>query len=61
MSIGKHGVWMARGSRQETKEQAGIAHFVEHMLSRARDAIASGRTSPRRSMIGGQMTPSPPG
>src|SRR5262245_41566910 len=26
------GVWLARGSRHETEEQSGIAHFVEHML-----------------------------
>ena len=26
------GVWLTRGSRHETAEQGGIAHFVEHML-----------------------------
>ena len=26
------GVWLARGSRHESLEQSGIAHFVEHML-----------------------------
>ncbi len=26
------GVWLTRGSRHETSEQGGIAHFVEHML-----------------------------
>ncbi|MGI8671283.1 MAG: M16 family metallopeptidase [Luteitalea sp.] len=26
------GVWLARGSRQETAAHCGIAHFVEHML-----------------------------
>src|SRR5262245_6854333 len=26
------GVWLARGSRHESQEQSGIAHFVEHML-----------------------------
>ena len=26
------GVWLARGSRHEPLEHAGIAHFVEHML-----------------------------
>lgn len=26
------GVWVEAGSRHETKEQAGMAHFIEHML-----------------------------
>ena len=26
------GLWMAAGSRDETPEQAGLAHFLEHML-----------------------------
>jgi predicted Zn-dependent peptidase len=26
------GVWLTRGSRHETPEQGGIAHFIEHML-----------------------------
>ncbi len=26
------GVWLTRGSRHETAERGGIAHFVEHML-----------------------------
>ena len=25
------GVWLTRGSRHETAERGGIAHFVEHM------------------------------
>ena len=28
------GVWLSRGSRHETDEESGIAHFVEHMLFR---------------------------
>src|SRR5207302_10972085 len=27
------GVWLTRGSRHETAERSGIAHFVEHMRS----------------------------
>ena len=26
------GVWLTRGSRHESAERGGIAHFVEHML-----------------------------
>lgn len=49
------GVWLARGSRHESNEQSGIAHFVEHMLfkgtaSRSAEDIAQAIDS-----IGGQM------
>ena len=26
------GVWLTRGSRHESADRSGIAHFVEHML-----------------------------
>ena len=49
------GVWLARGSRHESAEQSGIAHFVEHMLfkgtaSRSAEDIAQAIDS-----IGGQL------
>jgi predicted Zn-dependent peptidase len=49
------GVWLSRGSRHETDEDSGIAHFVEHMLfkgtaSRTAEAIAQAVDS-----IGGQL------
>ena len=49
------GVWLARGSRHESAEQCGIAHFVEHMLfkgtaSRSAEDIAQAIDS-----IGGQL------
>jgi len=49
------GVWLTRGSRHETAEQSGIAHFVEHMLfkgtaSRSAEDIAQAIDS-----IGGQL------
>ena len=31
------GVWLTRGSRHESDEQSGIAHFVEHMLFKGTD------------------------
>ena len=37
------GVWLTRGSRHETAERGGIAHFVEHMLFKGTgDAIGRG-------------------
>src|SRR5436190_3472576 len=49
------GVWLTRGSRHESAERGGIAHFVEHMLfkgtaSRSAEDIAQAIDS-----IGGQM------
>ncbi len=49
------GVWVKRGSRHETPSQAGIAHFIEHMVfkgtkHRSAEAIASEVDS-----IGGHM------
>ena len=49
------GVWLTRGSRHETAERGGIAHFVEHMLfkgtaSRTAEDIAQAIDS-----IGGQL------
>ena len=49
------GVWLKRGSRHETSEQSGIAHFIEHMVfkgtkNRSAETIASEVDS-----IGGYM------
>jgi predicted Zn-dependent peptidase len=49
------GVWLTRGSRHETDQDSGIAHFVEHMLfkgtaSRSAEDIAQAVDS-----IGGQL------
>src|SRR5579862_5090670 len=49
------GVWLTRGSRHESAQNSGIAHFVEHMLfkgtaSRSAEDIAQAIDS-----IGGQL------
>src|SRR6185503_6016674 len=49
------GVWLKQGSRHETPEQAGISHFIEHMVfkgtrNRSAELIASQVDS-----IGGHM------
>ena len=36
-ALGDIGVWLTRGSRHETDERGGIAHFVEHMLFKGTD------------------------
>ncbi len=49
------GVWLTRGSRHESDERSGVAHFVEHMLfkgtgTRSAEVIAQAIDS-----IGGQL------
>ena len=55
------GVWLTRGSRHETAERGGIAHFVEHMLFKGTGDADRPRTSPRRSIrSAASSTRSPP-
>jgi len=44
------GVWIMAGARHERAEQNGIAHFLEHMRSRA-PQIAPQGGSPRTSRM----------
>src|SRR4026208_2296800 len=49
------GVGLARGSRHETVEQSGIAHFVEHMLFKGTATRAAEDIAQTVDSIGGQM------
>ena len=49
------GVWLARGSRHETMEQSGIAHFVEHMLFKGTATRSAEDIAQTVDSIGGQM------
>jgi predicted Zn-dependent peptidase len=49
------GVWLARGSRHETLEQSGIAHFVEHMLFKGTATRTAEDIAQTVDSIGGQM------
>src|SRR5688500_17991388 len=49
------GVWLARGSRHETAEQSGIAHFVEHMLFKGTATRSAEDIAQTGDSIGGQM------
>jgi predicted Zn-dependent peptidase len=49
------GVWLARGSRHETVEQSGIAHFVEHMLFKGTATRSAEDIAQTVDSIGGQM------
>ena len=49
------GVWLARGSRHESLEQSGIAHFVEHMLFKGTATRSAEDIAQTIDSIGGQM------
>lgn len=49
------GVWLARGSRHETAEQSGIAHFVEHMLFKGTGSRSAEDIAQAIDSIGGQL------
>src|SRR5262245_60803261 len=49
------GVWLARGSRHEPREQAGIAHFIEHMLFKGTTTRTAEDIAQTIDSIGGQM------
>jgi predicted Zn-dependent peptidase len=49
------GVWLTRGSRDETAEQGGIAHFVEHMLFKGTAARTAEDIAQAIDSIGGQL------
>jgi predicted Zn-dependent peptidase len=49
------GVWLARGSRHESAERSGIAHFVEHMLFKGTSTRSAEDIAQAIDSIGGQL------
>src|SRR5690348_1194428 len=49
------GVWLARGSRHESQELSGIAHFCEHMLFKGTSTRSAEDIAQTIDSIGGQM------
>ncbi len=49
------GVWLTRGSRHESPEESGIAHFVEHMLFKGTASRTAEGIAQEIDAIGGQM------
>src|SRR5215210_4956819 len=49
------GVWLTRGSRDESNERSGIAHFVEHMLFKGTDTRSAEDIAQSIDSIGGQL------
>jgi predicted Zn-dependent peptidase len=49
------GVWLMRGSRHESDDWSGIAHFVEHMLFKGTDTRTAEDIAQAIDSIGGQL------
>jgi len=49
------GVWLKRGSRHESDAQAGVAHFVEHMLFKGTTSRSAQVIAQTIDSIGGQL------
>jgi predicted Zn-dependent peptidase len=49
------GVWLTRGSRHESAESSGIAHFVEHMLFKGTATRSAEDIAQAIDSIGGQL------
>jgi predicted Zn-dependent peptidase len=49
------GVWLTRGSRHETDQDSGIAHFVEHMLFKGTATRSAEDIAQAVDSIGGQL------
>src|SRR4051812_22696289 len=49
------GVWLMRGSRHESEDRGGIAHFVEHMLFKGTDTRSAEDIAQEIDSIGGQL------
>ncbi len=49
------GVWLTRGSRHETDDRSGIAHFVEHMLFKGTEQRTAEDIAQAIDSIGGQL------
>lgn len=49
------GVWLIRGSRHESDERSGIAHFVEHMLFKGTEERTAEDIAQAIDSIGGQL------
>jgi predicted Zn-dependent peptidase len=49
------GVWLTRGSRHESDEESGIAHFVEHMLFKGTSTKSAQVIAQTIDSVGGQL------
>jgi len=53
-------VWVRNGSRREVPEENGLAHFMEHMVSRARNGRSAEAIAREMDSVGGMLDASHP-
>ncbi len=49
------GIWIATGSRDETEDQAGCAHFLEHLLFKGTSSRSARQIAEALDAVGGEM------
>ncbi len=49
------GIWVGTGSRDETEAQAGISHFLEHLLFKGTEARSARQIAEAIDAVGGDM------
>ncbi|MGH9304909.1 MAG: M16 family metallopeptidase, partial [Acidimicrobiales bacterium] len=49
------GVWVGTGARDETNEQAGISHFLEHLLFKGTESRSARDIAEAVDAVGGDM------
>jgi predicted Zn-dependent peptidase len=49
------GLWLLNGARHETPQQAGYAHFLEHLFFKGTDKLGAAALALRLEAIGGQI------
>ena len=49
------GIWVGGGSREETPQESGAAHFIEHMLFKGTEHRSAADIARETDAIGGQM------
>ena len=49
------GIWVGTGSRSESAQESGAAHFIEHMLFKGTEHCTAAQLARRMDAIGGQV------
>ena len=49
------GIWVKNGSRNESRANNGISHFIEHMLFKGTDKRTAGQIADEIDAVGGQL------
>ena len=49
------GAWLTRGSRHESLDESGVAHFVEHMLFKGTASRSARAIAQTIDAVGGQL------